>query len=345
MATGAARRGGSRLARQFAEKLTLSSGVGAQNGAAGVGAQNGAPWGMQGLGGASSEGLAPFGARNASNQAVRNRMRSVKNIQKITMAMKMVAASKLRTVQVKAENSRGLFQPFTVLLGDAPAIMGNKTLVVTLSTDKGLCGGINSTVVKYSRSLLKLNQMYGEGHDTKFVIIGDKAKAQLQRDYKKYISTYITETQKVSINFTQCAMIADEIIKNNEYDVIKLVYNKFNSAVSFLPTVATLLSPEMLAGEEEQKIGNLEAYETEGVETQGEVLQNLAEFQLASVLYNAMLENATSEMGARMSAMDSSTRNAGEVLDRLTLSYNRSRQASITTELIEIISGAAALEG
>jgi len=294
--------------------------------------------------GAGNE-LTPFGVRYASNQAVRNRMRSVKNIQKITMAMKMVAASKLRTVQVKAENSRGLFQPFTALLGDAPAVMGNKTLVVTLSTDKGLCGGINSTVVKYSRSLLKLNQLNGEGHDTKFVIVGDKGKAQLQREYKKFISTYITETQKVSINFTQCAMIADEIIKSSEYDVIKVVYNKFNSAVSFLPTVATLLSPEMLAGEEAQKIGNLESYETEGAETQGEVLQNLAEFQLASVLYNAMLENATSEMGARMSAMDSSTRNAGEVLDRLTLSYNRSRQASITTELIEIISGAAALEG
>lgn len=303
----------------------------------------GSPWGMQGLG-ATNE-VAPFGARAASNQAVRNRMRSVKNIQKITMAMKMVAASKLRTVQVKAENSRGLFQPFTALLGDAPAIMGNKTLVVTLSTDKGLCGGINSTVVKYSRSLLKLNQLNGEGQDTKFVIVGDKGKAQLQREYKKHISTYITETQKVSINFTQCAMIADEIIKSSEYDVIKVVYNKFNSAVSFLPTVATLLSPEMLAGEEAQKIGDLESYETEGAETQGEVLQNLAEFQLASVLYNAMLENATSEMGARMSAMDSSTRNAGEVLDRLTLSYNRSRQASITTELIEIISGAAALEG
>ena len=338
MATGAARRGGSRLARQFAEKLTLSSGVGAQNGGAMA-----SPWWVPGLG-ASGE-LAPFGARNASGQAVRNRMRSVKNIQKITMAMKMVAASKLRTVQVKAENSRGMFQPFTVLLGDTPAVMGNKTLVVTLSTDKGLCGGLNSTVVKYTRSLLRLNQLYGEDHDTKFVILGEKGKAQLQRENRKYISTYITETQKVSINFTQCAMIADEIIKSNEYDVIKLVYNRFNSAVSFFPTVATLLSPEMLAGEEAQKTSNLEAYETEGAVTQGEVLQNLAEFQFASVLYNAMLENATSEMGARMSAMDSSTRNAGEVLDRLTLSYNRSRQASITTELIEIISGAAALEG
>ncbi|XP_024402033.1 ATP synthase subunit gamma, mitochondrial [Physcomitrium patens] len=335
MATGAARRGGWRIAKQFSERLTLSSSLGVQNGGGSVG--------MQGLG-ATNE-VAPFGARAASNQAVRNRMRSVKNIQKITMAMKMVAASKLRTVQVKAENSRGLFQPFTALLGDAPAVMGNKTLVVTLSTDKGLCGGINSTVVKYSRSLMKLNQLHGEGYDTKFVIVGDKGKAQLQREYKKLISTYITETQKVAINFTQCAMIADEIIKSCEYDVIKVVYNKFNSAVSFLPTVATLLSPEMLAGEEAQKIGNLESYETEGAETQGEVLQNLAEFQLASVLYNAMLENATSEMGARMSAMDSSTRNAGEVLDRLTLSYNRSRQASITTELIEIISGAAALEG
>jgi F-type H+-transporting ATPase subunit gamma len=140
-------------------------------------------------------------------------------------------------------------------------------------------------------------------------------------------------------------MIADEIMKNNEYDGIQLVFNKFQSVVSFMPTVATLLSPETLAGEEGQKLGNLVEYEVEGSQTQGEVLQNLAEFQFASVLYNAMLENATSEMGARMSAMDNSTRNAGEILDRLTLSYNRSRQASITTELIEIISGAAALEG
>ena len=272
-------------------------------------------------------------------------MRSVKSIQKITKAMKMVAASKLRTIQVKAENSRGFWQPFTALLGDAPSIKADKKLVVTISSDKGLCGGINTTVVKYSRALLKLNQLAGQDHDTKYVIIGDKAKLQLQRDSKKYISMFFGETQKNSICYTQCSMMADEIIKSNEYDAIQMVYNKFHTVVSFLPTVATLMSPETLAGEEGSKVGDLESYEVEGSETHGEVLQNLAEFQFASVLYNAMLENATSEMGARMSAMDNSTRNAGDVLDRLTLSYNRSRQASITTELIEIISGAAALEG
>ena len=316
MASGAARRSGSRLADQFYENLTLYSSLGAiKNGAS--------PWGAAGL---VNNELAPFGARCASSQIVRNRMKSVKSIQKITKAMKMVAASKLRTIQVRAENSRGLWQPFTALLGDAPSIKADKKLVVTISSDKGLCGGINSTVVKYSRALLKLNQLSGEGHETKYVIIREKGKAQLQRDSRKYINSYYTETQKLPINYTQCSMIADEIMKNNEYDAIQLVFNKFQSVVSFMPTVATLLSPETLAGEEGQKLGNLEEYEVEGSETQGEVLQNLAEFQFASVLYNAMLENATSEMGARMSAMDNSTRNAGEVLDRLTLSYNRSRR-------------------
>ncbi|KAF2567289.1 hypothetical protein F2Q68_00024601 [Brassica cretica] len=244
----------------------------------------------------------PLGVRSISTQVVRNRMKSVKNIQKITKAMKMVAASKLRAVQGRAENSRGLWQPFTALLGDnptrssifldmhprcfrfvvlldafmissvyfmaKPGIDVKKSVVVTLSSDKGLCGGINSTVVK------------------------------------------------------------------------------FHSVVAFLPTVATVLSPEIIEKESEVggKLGELDSYEIEGGETKGEILQNLAEFQFSCVMFNAVLENACSEMGARMSAMDSSSRNAGEMLDRLTLTYNRTRQASITTELIEIISGASALE-
>jgi F-type H+-transporting ATPase subunit gamma len=141
-------------------------------------------------------------------------------------------------------------------------------------------------------------------------------------------------------------MMADEILKSNEYDAIQMVYNKFNSVVSFLPTVATLLSPQQLLAGNQEVTGELDAYEIEGADTKEEVLlQNLAEFQFACMMLNAMLENATSEMGARMSAMENSTRNASDMLDCLTLTYNRSRQASITTELIEIISGAAALEG
>ncbi|CAI9111819.1 OLC1v1012141C2 [Oldenlandia corymbosa var. corymbosa] len=276
---------------------------------------------------------------------VRNRMKSVKNIQKITKAMKMVAASKLRAIQTRAENSRGLWQPFTALLGDMPSVDVKKNVIVTISSDKGLCGGINSTSVKISRALYKLNS--GPEKESKYVIVGEKAKAQLIRDSKKMIDISFTELQKNPLNFTQVSVLADDILKNVEFDALRIVFNKFQSVVSFIPTTATVLSPEIVEREAEAggKLGELDLYEIEGAETKGEVLQNLAEFQFACTMFNAVLENACSEQGARMSAMDSSSRNAGEMLDRLTLTYNRTRQASITTELIEIISGASALEG
>lgn len=294
---------------------------------------------------APSQDQACLGIRSISTQIVRNRMKSVKNIQKITKAMKMVAASKLRAVQVRAENSRGLWQPFTALLGDTPSVDVKKNVIVTISSDKGLCGGINSTSVKISKALRKLNS--GPDKETKYVVLGEKAKAQLVRDSKKDIEIIITELQKNPLNYTQVSVLADDILKNVEYDALRIVFNKFQSAVAFLPTVATVLSPEIVERESEAggKLGDLDSYEIEGGETKSEVLQNLTEFQFSCVMFNAVLENACSEQGARMSAMDSSSRNAGEMLDRLTLTYNRTRQASITTELIEIISGASALEG
>ncbi|KAK0586570.1 hypothetical protein LWI29_009041 [Acer saccharum] len=292
-----------------------------------------------------SEDETPFGVRTISTQVVRNRMKSVKNIQKITKAMKMVAASKLRAIQVKTENSRGLWQPFTALLGDTPSVDIKKNVIVTISADKGLCGGINSTSVKISKAIYKLNS--GPDKENKYVVLGEKAKAQLIRDSKKDIEVSITELQKHPLNYTQVSVIADDILKNVEFDALRIVFNKFQSVVSFLPTMATILSPEVVERESESggKLGDLDSYEIEGGDTKGEILQNLTEFQFSCVLFNALLENACSEQGARMSAMDSSSRNAGEMLDRLTLTYNRTRQASITTELIEIISGASALEG
>ncbi|CAM0957067.1 unnamed protein product [Alopecurus aequalis] len=258
--------------------------------------------------------IALLGARSVSTQIVRTRMKSVKNIQKITKAMKMVAASKLRAVQTRTENSRGLWQPFTALLGDAPSVDVKKNVIVAITSDKGLCGGINSTSVKVSKALLKMTS--GPEKETKYVILGEKGKVQLIRDSRKHIEMTVSELQKNPINYTQ-------------------------------PTMATILSPEVMEKESEAggKVGNLDSYEIEGGETKSEILQNLTEFQFSCVMYNAVLENGCSELGARMSAMDSSSRNAGEMLDRLTLTYNRTRQASITTELTEIISGASALEG
>ncbi|KAL3655294.1 hypothetical protein CASFOL_001080 [Castilleja foliolosa] len=249
---------------------------------------------------------------------------SVRNIQKITKAMKMVAASKLRAIQSKAENSRGLWQPFTALLGDSPSVDVKKNVIVTISSDKGLCGGINSTSVKTSRGLHKLNS--GPEKESKYVILGEKAKAQLVRDSKKDIELTLTELQKNPLNYTQS-------------DALRIVYNKFQSVVSFLSTTSTVLSPQVVEREAEAggKLGELDSYEIEGGETKSEVLQNLTEFQFSCVLFNAVIENACSEQGARMSAMDSSSRNAGDMLDRLTLTYNRTRQASITTELTDYI--------
>ncbi|KAK9051907.1 hypothetical protein SSX86_028535 [Deinandra increscens subsp. villosa] len=292
---------------------------------------------------APTEEQVGLGVRSISTQIVRNRMKSVRNIQKITKAMKMVAASKLRAIQVRAENSRGLWQPFTALLGDTPSVNVKKNVIVTVTSDKGLCGGINSTSVKISRALYKINS--GPETECKYVILGEKGKAQLIRDSKKDIDLTMTELQKNFLNYTQVSVLADDILKNVEFDALRIVFNKFQSVVSFLPTTATVLSPETVERESEAggKIGDLDSYEIEGGETKSEVLQNLAEFQFSCVLFNAVLENACSEQGARMSAMDSSSRNAGDMLDRLTLTYNRTRQASITTELIEIISGASAL--
>lgn len=284
------------------------------------------------------------GARSISTQIVRNRMKSVKNIQKITKAMKMVAASKLRAVQTKTEKSRGLWQPFIALLGDNPSIDVKKNVIITVTSDKGLCGGINSTSVKVSKALSKVYS--GPDKGAKYVILGEKGKVQMVRDSKKSIELSIGEVQKNPLNYTQVSVLADDILKNVEFDALRVVYNKFHSVVQFIPTVSTVLSPEVIEKESEAggRFGDLDLYEIEGGETKSEVLQNLAEFQFSCVLFNAVVENACSELGARMSAMDSSSRNAGEMLDRLTLTYNRTRQASITTELNEIISGASALE-
>uniref|UniRef100_A0A7N2RBS9 ATP synthase subunit gamma n=1 Tax=Quercus lobata TaxID=97700 RepID=A0A7N2RBS9_QUELO len=157
---------------------------------------------------------APLGVRSISTQIVRNRMKSVKNIQKITKAMKMVAASKLRAIQIKAENSRGIWQPFTALLGDNPSVDVKKNVIITVSSDKGLCGGINSTSVKMSKALQKLTS--GPEKQSTYVILGEKAKAQFIRDSKNNIELCITELQRNPLNYTQSSIESSKLsIKEN----------------------------------------------------------------------------------------------------------------------------------
>lgn len=278
--------------------------------------------------------------RYASLQAVKLRMKSVQNIQKITKAMKMVAASKMRLAQVATEKSRGIVTPLTRLLGDFPAVDVENNVTVPVTSDKGLCGGINTSMAKYTRTLLA---MYGgEGKENNILVVGEKGRSVLQRDLAEKIVATVADTAKGRVTYSLASAIAEEILKT-EYDAVRLVYNRFQTAITYKPTIATVLAPATLEKAAEAG-GSLDQYEVEGPD-RAELLQDLGEFQLATVLYNAMLENGCSENASRMAAMENSTKNASEMLQRLTLSYNRSRQASITTELIEIISGAAALEG
>lgn len=216
----------------------------------------------------------------------------------------------------------------------------DKHLFLTLTTDRGLCGGINSTLSKYTRTLLNLTSG-GEEKKLMVAIIGDKGRAQLQRDQGDAIVYTAADMAKVNLNFSVASYVAEEVLKT-QYDAVRILFNRFESAIKFTPTIVTVLSPEGLEKHVDAN-GKLDMYELEGPD-RGELLQDLAEFQLVASVFSSLLDNQTSEMGARMMAMDSSSRNAADMLEKLTLSYNRSRQAGITTELIEIISGASALD-
>lgn len=254
-------------------------------------------------------------------------MRSVQNIQKITKAMKMVAASKMRVAQAATMESRGLVRPLVRLLGDTPDADVEKNLTVAVTTDKGLCGGINTAVAKYSRATVSAVAT-GEGKIAEYVVVGEKGRSQLVRDARDSIVATVADVGKVRVTFPLAAAVADILLKT-EFDAARLVFNRFVSAISFKPTIATVLSPAALERQAEAG-GSLDSYEVEGPD-RAEMLQDLAEFTLAATLYNALLENGCSENAARMSAMENSTKNATEILAQLTLTYNRSRQASITT--------------
>jgi len=271
-------------------------------------------------------------------------MKSVGNIAKITKAMKMVAASRLRGVQTRMEQSRGLPLPMVKMLGDTPGATTANTTIVPITSDKGLCGGINTSVVKYTKIVEGVAEDMGSAGS--LFVVGEKGRAQLARGAtaaKLAHCVVDTSKSKDGISFAMASMVADTLLRGG-YDKLQVIYNRFQSVISFKPTVATLLSPAALEAAADEGGLAIDTYEVEGPD-RSEFLLDLSEFQLAATLYNAMLENSTSELGSRMQSMENSTKNAQEMLAKLTLYYNRTRQAAITTELIEIISGAAALEG
>lgn len=213
-----------------------------------------------------------------------------------------------------------------------------KTTIVPVTSDKGLCGGINSTVVKYTKIVDGVADDFGSA--SSLVVVGEKGRAQLARGataQKMAQCVVDTSKSKDGITFAMASMVADSLLRGG-YDKLQVIYNRFQSVISFKPTVATLLSPAVLEASADEGGLAIDTYETEGPD-RSEFLLDLSEFQLAATLYNAMLENSTSELGSRMQSMENSTKNAQEMLAKLTLYYNRTRQAAITTELIEIISG------
>jgi F-type H+-transporting ATPase subunit gamma len=264
-------------------------------------------------------------------------LKSVKNIQKITKSMKMVSAAKY----AQAEKSLRLVRPY----GSAVTSFKDKAevkpeaenvkkhLIIALTSDRGLCGAIHTSIVKAVKVMLNEKK---EGLDTKIVCVGDKSKSMLQRAYAGSILFSVNDVGKKNITFLDASSIANEILASNyEFDSGEILYNRFKSAIAYTTTKEPFYSTSIVSSAK-----NFGLYDSLDSET----LKCFQEFQLASLVYYGLKENITSEQSARMSAMDNASKNAGEMIGKLTLYYNRTRQAVITRELIEIISGAAALD-
>jgi F-type H+-transporting ATPase subunit gamma len=266
-----------------------------------------------------------------SLKALSIRLRSTTATAKITKAMKMVAASKLRVAETKMRAARPFAASINELMGTYLSPKEEDTpeskALLAVSSDKGLCGGVNSRIVK------EVKRIYGEeGVEPKLTIVGSKARDGLQRTHSKKISTSIDETYTGPITFSLASFLAEQMLAEpaDEYTIL---YNKFHSVISFDVTPLSMKGPEALG-----ESGVFDEFEFEGEKE--DILANMYQFNLACALYGCLLENSTSEQASRMTAMDAATNNAKDMIDKLRLTYNRKRQAVITTELTEIVAGA-----
>ncbi len=287
---------------------------------------------------------------------LKKRIKSVKSTQKITKAMKMVAAAKLRKAQENAERGRPYSQKMqNIILNltksindpeNAPKLLigtgkDNVYLCVVLTADRGLCGGFNSNICKLAKANFK--KFLSTGKELKIITVGSKGLDQLKREYGKFIINKFSFKDKKQISFEEAETIGSEIIKlfkENKFDKCILFFNNFKNVITQIPQAQQIIPAEKnLTDKKEEE--NISSYEFEPEED--EILEDLLPKNITTQIFKAFLENAASEQGSRMTAMDNATRNAGELVDKLTINYNRSRQASITKELIEIISGAESL--
>jgi F-type H+-transporting ATPase subunit gamma len=286
-----------------------------------------------------------------SLKALKNRIGSVKNTRKITKAMQMVAAAKLRRAQEAAEAARPYAGRMTAVMsalaagvgtGDgAPKLLaGNGKdqvhLLVVMTSERGLCGGFNSTIVKLARA--RANELAAQGKTVRILTVGKKGREQLKRDWAQAFTGHVDLSDVKRVGYANAQGVARQVIaafENGEADVVTIFYNRFQSVISQIPTMQQVIPAKFEA------TGGTALYDYEPSEEA--ILADLLPRGVATQIFTALLENGASEQGARMSAMDNATRNAGDMINKLTIQYNRSRQAAITKELIEIISGAEAL--
>ncbi|TBX29153.1 F0F1 ATP synthase subunit gamma [Nioella sediminis] len=285
---------------------------------------------------------------------LKNRIESVKSTRKITKAMQMVAAAKLRRAQDAAEAGRPYAERMSAVMGGLAASVGNSDgaprllagtgsdqthLLVVLTAERGLCGGFNSTIVRLVRS--RIADLQAHGKTVKLLTVGKKGREQLRRDYADLMVGHVDLSDVKRVGYANAAEIAGDILARfdaGEFDVASIYFNTFQSVISQIPT-ETQIIPAKFDAPEADDASTLYDYEP----SEEAILEDLLPRGVATQIFSALLENGASEQGARMSAMDNATRNAGEMIDKLTIEFNRSRQAVITNELIEIISGAEAL--
>tara|TARA_R110002072_G_C7884922_1_gene528315 strand:- start:5 stop:886 length:882 start_codon:yes stop_codon:yes gene_type:complete len=287
---------------------------------------------------------------------LKNRINSVKSTRKITKAMQMVAAAKLRRAQDAAEAGRPYAARMAAVVnGLAASVAGSDSaprllagtgsdkthLLVVMTAERGLCGGFNSSIVKLART--HAQDLLSKGKTVKILTVGKKGREQLKRELGSHMVAHVDLSDVKRIGYENARQIAQDVLGRfdaGDFDVATIFFNRFESVISQIPTAQQVI-PATVSEDAEGATDSDAVYEYEPSEEQ--ILADLLPRSVATQIFTALLENGASEQGARMSAMDNATRNAGDMIDRLSIQYNRSRQAAITTELIEIISGAEAL--
>lgn len=286
---------------------------------------------------------------------LKNRIGSVKNTRKITKAMQMVAAAKLRRAQEAAEAARPFAERMTAVMAGLAASVGGSDgaprllagtgsdkvqLLVVMTAERGLCGGFNANIAKLAR--VRANELLAQGKTVKILTVGKKGRDALRRDLGQYFIGHVDLSEVKKLGYVNAQAIARDLLARfdaGEFDVATIFYSRFQSVIAQIPTAKQIIPAQFDAVE----AGNGSSLVYDYEPSEEAILADLLPRGVATAIFAALLENGASEQGARMSAMDNATRNAGDMIDKLTIQYNRSRQAAITTELVEIIAGAEAL--